>query len=132
MAFDLFYQKQTEKNFEQALSDLITSVKKHGFSVLSVIDMQKKYQELGKTSEPISVVQLCNAEFAYHAISISKKMICMMPKDISIYVDDNGKVTLIFMRANPNQLEQAFPGAGLPEMSAKIGGILQQIVNDAV
>jgi len=132
MEHDFFYHKQTDKSFDEALSDLKKSIETHGFSVLSVIDMRERFQSIGKTSAPMSIVQLCNASLAFHAVSISKKMICMMPKDINIYTDDNGKVTMIFMRGNPDMLEKSFPGQGLPEMSQNIGAVLKQIIDDAV
>lgn len=126
-----FFQVESNKSFELVLNDLKKAVENHGFSVLSIIDMQKKFQSIGKESKGLSIVQLCNAEMSYHAISMSKNMSCMMPKDINVYEDDNNKVQLVFMRANAEMLEGAFPNMNVSELSAKVGGILEAIIQEA-
>lgn len=126
-----FFQAESNKSFELVLNDLKKAVENHGFSVLSIIDMQKKFQSIGKESKGLSIVQLCNAEMSYHAISMSKNMSCMMPKDINVYEDDNNKVQLVFMRANAEMLERAFPNMNVSELSAKVGAILEAIIEEA-
>lgn len=127
-----FFQAETTKPFDQVMSDLEKSVVNNGFSVLSVIDLHKKYLSLGKPSKPISIVHLCNPEMSYHAISLNKKMVCMMPKAINVFVDDDDKVKVVFMRANPENLEEAFPDINISELSKKVGKILQKIVEETV
>lgn len=127
-----FFQAESNKSFETVIYDLRKAVENHGFSVLSIIDMQKKFQSIGKESKGLSIVQLCNAEMSYHAITLSKNMSCMMPKDINVYEDDNNKVQLVFMRANTDVLEGAFPNMNITELSSKVGQILQAIIEETV
>ncbi len=126
-----FFQVESNKSFETVINDLKKAVENHGFSVISIIDMQKKFQSIGKESKALSIVQLCNAEMSYHAITMSKNMSCMMPKDINVYEDDNNKVQLVFMRANTDMLEGAFPNMNITELSSKVGQILQAIIEEA-
>ncbi len=127
-----FYQAESAKTFETVINDLKKAIENHGFSVLSIIDMQKKFQSIGKESKSLSIVQLCNAEMSYHAISMSKNMSCMMPKDINVYEDENNKVQLVFMRANSEMLEGAFPNMNISELSAKVGQTLESIIEEAL
>ena len=127
-----FYQAESAKTFETVINDLKKAIENHGFSVLSIIDMQKKFQAIGKESKGLNIVQLCNAEMSYHAISMSKNMSCMMPKDINVYEDENNKVQLVFMRANTELLEKAFPNMNISEISGKVGKILQSIIEEAI
>jgi len=127
-----FFQAETDKSFDNVIVDLKKSIENHGFSVLSVIDMQKKFQSIGKDSKAISIVQLCNAEMSYHAISMSKNMVCMMPKDINVYEDENNKVKLVFMRASSDMLEEAFPNMNISELSQQVGQTLQTIIEEAI
>ena len=127
-----FFQAESNKSFEAVINDLKKAIENHEFSVLSIIDMQKKFQSIGKESKGLSIVQLCNAEMSYHAISMSKNMSCMMPKDINVYEDDNNKVQLVFMRANTDILEGAFPNMNISELSAKVGHILEAIIEEAI
>lgn len=128
----VFYIAESNKSFEQVMNDLTKAIKKEGFSVLHVIDMQKKFQSIGQESKGVSIVEICNPETSYHAISVDKRMICMMPKAINVYEDDDGKVKLIFMRANADKLEQLFPGHDIKSLSKKVAKTLETIINNSI
>ncbi|GEM_PF-3634979 len=127
-----FYQAESNKTFEKVISDLEQSVVDHGFLVLSKIDIQKKFLLIGKPSNKMSVVQICNPEISYQAITLNNNLICMMPKDISVFVDSNNKVKVVFMRPDISILEDSFPSINISELSTKVGYILQNIVEAAI
>ncbi len=132
MKKEAFFIAESNKTFEQVLTDLNKSVEKHGFSVINIIDMQKKFQSIGKDSKAICIVEICNPEMSHHAITLDKRMICMMPKSINVYEDDDGKIKVVFMKADADKLEAAFPGLNIIELSKKVAATIESIINDCI
>lgn len=132
MQENYFYERETKKSFNQVIDELKISIENHGFTVLSIIDMQEKFHSLEMESKAISIIQLCNPKMSHHAISLNKYMVSMMPKDINVFEDGDGIVKIMFMRANTETLEKAFPNINISELSKKVGNLLKDIIDQVV
>ncbi len=132
MKTEAFFIQESRKSYKTFMDDLKKSVENNGFSIISVIDMQKKFNSIGKESKPIDIVQLCNPHMSHHAISVDKRMVCLMPKDINVYQDEDGSIKVLFMRTDVERLDQIFPGQNIKELSEKVSKTLENIILQAI
>jgi len=86
----MYYIAETEKKFDQAVSDLEMAVKKHGFGVLHIHDLGNTLRTKGVDfKEECKIFEVCNPQQAAKVLSTDMRLNMALPCRISVYTEDS-------------------------------------------
>lgn len=89
-------RKQLDATFDDALARLPEALKSEGFGVLTEIDFQKTLkQKLDVDFRRYKVLGACNPPFAHQALQADLEIGLLMPCNVAVYEDDNGKAVVV-------------------------------------
>lgn len=88
-----------------------------GFRVLYIHDMQATLAAKGFTTEPMKIIEICNARFASQVLAKDKKFSLMLPCPISVFVEQ-GKTFISALK--PRVLSDYYPGEGIEEIAEEV------------
>jgi uncharacterized protein (DUF302 family) len=92
------FGKQVELDFDEAIVKVTDELQKEGFGVLSDIDVAAKMKEkLGKDMPRYRILGACNPPLAYRAISAVEDIGLLLPCNVLVREDAEGKVHVDFM-----------------------------------
>jgi len=123
------YIAQTDKKFDEVLKTLQNKVAENGFRVLHIHNVQQTLKEKGFEIEEYSIVEICNAKFAYQVLSKDKEYGVMMPCKINVYAQ-NGKVWLSLPL--PSELAERFEMNGVENIAKEVEEILKKIMDSSI
>ncbi len=85
----MYYIVETAKSFEQAVTDLETAVKNHGFGVLHIHDLGGTLRGKGVTfDEECKVFEVCNPQQAAKVLSTDMRLNMALPCRISVFTEN--------------------------------------------
>ena len=122
------YTVDTDRNFDDIVSDVERLAGENNFRVLYVHDVQATLAEKGFEREPLKIMELCNSKFAHEALQKEINVSLFMPCKINVYVE-NGKTKIKAMR--PAVISTFMPQAGLEKLAGEAGQIIIDIVDRA-
>ncbi len=84
----MFYVVETDKSFDQAVSDLESAVADGGFGVLHIHDLGETLRAKGVDfTESCKVFEVCNPVQAGKVLSLDMKLNMALPCRISVYTE---------------------------------------------
>jgi uncharacterized protein (DUF302 family) len=122
---DIFYQQESSKSFEEVARSFEKVSPEHGFRVLAVHDTQATLAEKGFKIAPLKIFEVCNAGFAYKALSKDINVALFMPCKIVIR-EEPGKTVITLAR--PSMISSMLPEAGLEQLSSDVEKQLIEII----
>jgi uncharacterized protein (DUF302 family) len=125
---ELDYTVSTDKSFTDAVQLVIELTATHGFRVQFVHDVQATLAEKGFARDPLTIVEMCNAQFASQVLAADPKIGLMLPCPIMVYVE--GDQTLI-STMRPTLIGGFFPEAGIDAIAAEVELVLFAIIDEA-
>ena len=126
MKFD--YTVTTKKSFDEAVLAVEVETAKAGFKVPHIHDVKETIGAKGFEIEPLKIIEVCNAKFAYNVLQADIKIGLCLPCKINVYIKD-GKTFISGMR--PIILSQFFLQADLGELPEKVDKIIRSIIDKA-
>jgi uncharacterized protein (DUF302 family) len=124
----LDYTVATDKAFDEAVDAVVSATTDAGFRVQFVHDVSATLAEKGFERERVTIVEMCNAEFASQVLAADVKIGLMLPCPIMVYAE-GGEVFISTMR--PTLIGGFFPEAGIGEVAAQVERILQGVIDTA-
>ncbi|SMB91819.1 Uncharacterized conserved protein, DUF302 family [Thermanaeromonas toyohensis ToBE] len=125
---DLSYTVTTAKDFEAAVKAVEEAAATQGMKVQHVHDVQVTLRSNGYASDPLKIIEICNARYAHEVLAKDILISLMMPCKINVYVRD-GKTYISALR--PTLLAQFFPHAELKEVANQVDAKIRAIVDAA-
>lgn len=123
----LDYTKTTNKPFDELVKAVEEAAMKRSFRTLHIHDVQATLAEKGFEIPPYSIVEVCNAGFAYKAISAYSPIGMMLPCRIVVF-EENGANTVMLMK--PSLMSEILPQAELGSLPQDVEEILKQVVDE--
>jgi uncharacterized protein (DUF302 family) len=92
------FGKAVDMGFEEALEAVTEELGKEGFGVLTEIDVQATLKKkLGEDMRPYKILGACNPPLAHQAVSAVPEIGLLLPCNVLVREDDEGKVRVSFM-----------------------------------
>lgn len=121
-------RKQLETTYEDALARLPEALQAEGFGVLTEIDFQKTLkQKLGVDFRRYKVLGACNPPFAHQALSADLEIGLLMPCNVAVYEDDEGKAVVVAV--DPVQTMAAGGDARMQALAEQVRGKLSSALD---
>jgi uncharacterized protein (DUF302 family) len=125
---DFEYRVESKKSFAEAVAAVEAKTAEKGFRVLHVHDVQATLAEKGFQREPLVIIEVCNAKFAYQVLSKDMKVSLFLPCKVNVFTQ-GGKTHLSALR--PAAMPQFFPQSGIEDVAQEVDRIITSIVDEA-
>jgi uncharacterized protein (DUF302 family) len=124
---ELDYSVESSKTIEEASALLETKTSEHNFRVLAVHDVRKTLADKGFEISPLKIYEVCNAGFAYKALSKDKRVSMFMPCRIVLRQEKNKTVITL---ARPSMISKMLPDSGLEELAGNVETELIKLIDE--
>ena len=92
------FGKPVDLDFEEAIETVTEELDKEGFGILTEIDVQATLKKkLGEDMPPYRILGACNPPLAHQAVSAVPEIGLLLPCNVLVREDDDGKVHVSFM-----------------------------------
>lgn len=123
---ELSYTVKSDKTIDEVSVLLDKIAPENNFRVLAVHDVKETLAEKGFEIEPLKIYEVCNAGFAYKALSKDINVAMFMPCRIVLRQEKNKTVITL---ALPTMISQMLPDSGLEEMASEVEKQLKGIID---
>lgn len=123
MSHSYGFGKSVPGSFETILEKVIQALQQEGFGVLTDIDVSATLKKkLGQDMPPYRILGACNPPLAHRAIVAEPSIGLLLPCNVVVRQDDDGKVWVEFM--DPNAVLQL---VNQPVISQLAGEVRQKL-----
>ena len=115
--------------FDEAVARTTEVLKKHGFGVLTEIDVQATLRnKLGAELRPYRILGACNPQMAYRALQAEEKIGTMLPCNVVVQQREDGAVEVAAV--DPIASMQAIDNPSLAETAKQVQQMLKAVVEE--
>lgn len=123
------FSKTVALGFDDAIAATTEALKRHGFGVLTEIDVQSTLKKkLGVDFKPYRILGACNPEMALQALRAEDKIGTMLPRNVVVQQHEDGHVEI--SAVDPVASMQAIDNPALAVVAAQVRDMLQQVVEE--
>lgn len=127
MKSDFGFGTVVEESFDGAIQKVTTELEKEGFGVLSDIDVAAKMKaKLDKDMPGYRILGACNPALAYQAISAVADIGLLLPCNVLVREDAEGKVHVDFM--DPESVMGLVDDPGVAPLAKDVKSRLQRVL----
>ena len=127
MSSEFGFGKVVEESFDGAIQKVTAELEKEGFGVLSDIDVAAKMKaKLDKDMPGYRILGACNPALAYQAISAVDDIGLLLPCNVLVREDADGKVHVDFM--DPESVLGLVKDPGVTPLAQDVKGRLQRVM----
>ena len=121
------FSKIVDMPFDKAVAATTEVLKKHGFGVLTQIDVKDTlHKKLGIEFRPYLILGACNPKLAHQALSVEDKIGTMLPCNVVVQQRGDNKVEI--SAVNPVASMSAIDNPELSGISQQVGDLLKQVI----
>ncbi len=121
------YTVETSRNFAETVALIEAKSVEKGFRVLYTHDVQATLVGKGFASEPMKIIEICNAKYASQILAVDKKLSIMLPCPISVYAEE-GKTFISTML--PSSMDALYPLLDTKEMTTNVEKAVIEIIEE--
>lgn len=123
------FSKVVNLGYDKAIEKVTEELKKEGFGVLTEIDVKETLKKkLDVDFKPYKILGACNPPFAYKALQSEEQIGLMLPCNVIVYVNDEGKTVVVAI--DPIASMQAVKNDKLGEVAETIQGKLKNVISN--
>jgi len=123
------FSKTVDMPIETAAAATVEALKKHGFGVLTEIDVQKTLKaKLDVDFRPYRILGACNPKFAYQALQAEDKIGTMLPCNVVLQEQQPGRTEISAI--DPIASMQAIENSKLGDVAVTVQSMLKQVIAD--
>jgi uncharacterized protein (DUF302 family) len=127
MSSEFGFGKIVEESFDGAIQKVTAELEKEGFGVLSDIDVAAKMKaKLDKDMPGYRILGACNPALAYQAIEAVDDIGLLLPCNVLVREDADGKVHVDFM--DPESVLGLVKDPGVTPLAQEVKGRLQRVM----
>jgi uncharacterized protein (DUF302 family) len=124
-----YFSKVVDLPFAAAIAATIEALARHGFGVLTDIDVQATLKKkLDVNFRPYRILGACNPRMAHQALLSEDKIGTMLPCNVVVQELDGGRVEV--SAVDPVASMQAIDNLKLAETAAAVRESLRQVVDE--
>lgn len=121
------FSKTVDMPMDAAVSAVTETLKKHGFGVLTEIDVQQTLKKkLDVDFHPYRILGACNPKMAYQALQAEDKIGTMLPCNVILQQREDGRTEI--SAVDPVASMQAIKNPKLDDVAEKVRSMLQQVI----
>ncbi|EKS42120.1 DUF302 domain-containing protein [Afipia broomeae] len=121
------FSKTVDLPMEAAVSATTEALKKHGFGVLTEIDVQATLKKkLDVDFRPYRILGACNPNMAYQALQAEDKIGTMLPCNVVLQEHHSGRTEI--SAVDPVASMQAIENPKLAGIAASVRAALQEVI----
>ncbi len=121
------YTVETTKSVDEAVTAIESKAQEKGFRVLYIHDVKATLAAKGFESEPMKIVEICNAGFASRVLAKDKKISLMLPCPISVFVEA-GKTYISALK--PQVIGDYYPDSDVRSIAIEVERIVLSLVDE--
>ena len=115
--------------FAEAVARTTEVLKRHGFGVLTEIDLQATLKhKLGVDFRPYRILGACNPQLAYRALQAEEKIGTMLPCNVIVQQHGDGSVEI--SAVDPVASMQAIDNPQLAETAQSVQQMLKTVIEE--
>ena len=115
--------------FDAAVAATVAALQKHGFGVLTEIDVQATLRKkLDVAFRPYRILGACNPKMAYQALQVENKVGTMLPCNVVVQQREDGQMEVSAI--DPVASMQAIDNPELLRLAGTVREMLRQVVAD--
>ena len=128
MIANFYYSRIVNTDFDTTIENVRANLKEEGFGIVSEINVQEKIKAgAGKDITKYIILGACNPSGAYRAIQVDKHIGVMLPCNVIVRENDDGKVEVAAI--NPQQTIMSIGKQELQPLADEIGAGLRKAVD---
>ncbi|MCP4704566.1 MAG: DUF302 domain-containing protein [candidate division Zixibacteria bacterium] len=124
---DLEYTIESDKPINDVSTTLERITPEHNFRILAVHNVTETLSEKGFEIEPLKIYEICNAGFAFKALSKDKNVAMFMPCKI-VLRQEKSKTAITLVR--PSMISKMLPNSGLDELAGDVEVKLKELIEN--
>jgi uncharacterized protein (DUF302 family) len=124
---NMAYTITSNRSLDEISKLLDKTAPEHSFRILAVHDVKQTLGEKGFEIEPLMIYEICNAGFAYKALSKDINVAMFMP--CKIVIRPEGNVTSMTL-VRPTMISELLPESGLDQLAAEVEQQIIGILNE--
>ncbi len=123
----LYFKKTVSGNFSEVVEKVRESLKDHGFSVITEIDMDKKLNEkLNTDVKPYKILGACNPGYAYKTLQIDDNIGVFLPCKVIVKQLEGNMVEVVSV--NPAEMMRMMDNSELTKVAEEVSVKLKAVV----
>jgi uncharacterized protein (DUF302 family) len=123
------FSKTVNLPFEAAVAATTDALKKHGFGVLTQIDVKDTLQKkIGVDFRPYLILGACNPKLAYGALTLEDKVGTMLP--CNVVVQQHAGDVVEVSAVDPVASMSAIDNPKLARIAGQVRDLLKQVIAD--
>ena len=121
------FSKTVEMPFDTAVEATTAALKRHGFGVLTQIDVKDTLnKKIGAEFRPYLILGACNPKLAYEALTLEDKIGTMLPCNVVVQQREGGSVEI--SAVDPVASMRAIENPRLGAVAGRVRDLLKQVV----
>ena len=106
-----------------------SALKKHGFGILTEIDLQEKFREkLNREFRPYRILGACSPSHAYEALQCEDKIGTMLP--CNVIVQEHGPDRVEISAVDPVASMRAVENSELSSVATEVQAMLRETIEE--
>lgn len=123
------FSRTVEMPFDGAVAATTDALKKHGFGILTQIDVKDTLsKKIGVNFRPYLILGACNPGMAHQALTLEDKIGTMLPCNVVVQQLDGNTVEISAI--NPVESMSAINNPNLGKIVSQVGELLKQVIAD--